>query len=164
MTRLPRVYAAHSKVTYWTEHEAHCLDALGVIFAGWEVFNPAGRYRTDAGWLRAWPRLLSTLDALVLFADETGCVGVGCMREVTDAIFAGVVLYCLDADRRLCELVALDLLPPLDRTRTACARPVAGDWGGSNERERRKLRKQAQHADADNASNGLLSAITDAVA
>lgn len=125
MTAAPRVYAAHSKVSYWTDHEAACLDALAGHFPGWEIVNPAGRYRTDTGWLRAWPRMLSTLDALALFGDETGCIGVGCMKETTDAIFAGIPLYVLDAGH-LHELAALDLVSAAERTRTACAWPVAG--------------------------------------
>jgi hypothetical protein len=123
----PRVYAAHPMTSYRTEHERTCLDALAALLPGAEIIDPAVRYRTNAGWLRAWPRLLSTLDALVLFADETGTVGAGCLREVVDAVAAGLVVGYLDDDRRLCELVALDMIPSAERTRTRAAWPVAGE-------------------------------------
>jgi len=123
----PRVYAAHPMTSYRTEHERACLDALAALLPGAEIIDPAVRYRTNAGWLRAWPRLLSTLDALVLFADETGTVGAGCLREVVDAVAAGLVVGHLDDDRRLCELVALDMIPSAERTRTRAAWPVGGE-------------------------------------
>jgi hypothetical protein len=122
----PRVYAAHPMTSYRTEHERTCLDALAALLPGAEIIDPAGRYRTNAGWLRAWTRLLSTLSGLVLFADEDGTVGAGCLREVADAVAAGLPVGYLDVDHHLCELFALDLLPSSGRSRTRAAWPVAG--------------------------------------
>jgi len=123
----PRVYACHPMTCYGTEHERVCLDALAGLLRGVEIIDPATRYRTNAGWLRAWPRLLSTLSGLVVFADETGTVGAGCLREVADAVAAGLPVAYLDDDHRLCELVALDMIPAAERTRTRAAWPVAGE-------------------------------------
>ncbi|MDA8310240.1 MAG: hypothetical protein M0Z46_06440 [Actinomycetota bacterium] len=126
--RGPRLYAAHALRCYGTAHERACLDAIEAAFAGWEVVNPAARYRSDAEWLADWPRLVSTLGALVVFADEEGTIGAGCLREVADAIVHGVPLFTLGAERRLCDLVGLDLVAAGERTPAACARPVAGAW------------------------------------
>jgi hypothetical protein len=123
----PRVYAAHPMTSYGTEHERACLDALAALLCGAEIIDPATRYRTNAGWLRAWPRLLRTLAGLVLFADEDGTVGTGCLREVVDAVAAGLPVAYLDPCLGLCELAGLDLLAPTMRTRAATAWPVAGE-------------------------------------
>lgn len=127
MTTRPRIYAAHPMTCYRTEHERAFLDTLAGLLLGAEIIDPATRYRTTAGWLRAWPRLVSTLSGLVVFADEHGTIGTGCMREVTDAIAAGVPVACLDRRFGLCELAGLDLLPDVMRTRSCAAWPVAGE-------------------------------------
>jgi hypothetical protein len=122
----PQVYAAHPMTSYGTEHERACLDTLAALLPGSEIIDPATRYWSNTGWLRAWPRLLSTLSGLVLFADETGTVGAGCLREVADAVAAGLPVAFLDDDHSLCELAALHMIPAAERTRTSCAWPVAG--------------------------------------
>lgn len=122
----PRVYAAHPMTSYGTEHERVCLDTLAALLPDVELVNPARRYRTSAGWLRAWPRLVRTLSGLVVFADEEGTIGAGCLREITDAVLCGLPVLMLDEDQRLCELLALDLLPPDLRDRSHAAWPVAG--------------------------------------
>ncbi len=125
--RRPRVYGAHPMVSYRSEHERTCLDTLAELFTHAEIVNPAERSWTNAGWRRAWPRLLATLSGLVLFADEDGTVGTGCLREVADAIAAGVPVAYLDPDFGLCELAGLDLVPAEMRTRASTAWPIAGE-------------------------------------
>ena len=61
-----------------------------------DLYDPAGRYSTDAGWLRAWPRVLPTLSGLVVFGTRDGVVGVGCLREIADARRAGLPVAVLD--------------------------------------------------------------------
>ena len=126
-TRRPRLYAAHPMTCYRSEHERACLDALAGHFPGAEIVNPATRGWTNDTWRRAWPRLVMTLSTLVIFPDEDGTVGTGCLREVADAIAAGVPVAVLDPCFGLCELGGFDLLPPDMRTRAATAWPVAGD-------------------------------------
>ena len=125
MTR-PRVYGAHPVVSYGSEHERVSLDTLAGLFGGVEIIDPAERYRTDAEWLRDWPRVLASLSGLVLFADEHGMVGAGCLREVTDAIAAWVPVGYLDPYFGLCELGGFDFLPAPMRTRASTAWPIAG--------------------------------------
>lgn len=122
----PRVYAAHPMTSYGTEHERVCLDTLAVLLPGVELVNPAFRYRTSAGWLRAWPRLVRTLSGLVVFADEEGTIGAGCLREITDAVLYGLPVLMLDGDR-LHELAGVDLLPAAERSRCRTARVVPGE-------------------------------------
>jgi hypothetical protein len=102
--RRPRIYAAHPQISYGTAHERQCLDRLAELLPSCEIVNPCGRYSTDAGWLRAWPRLLATLTGLVVFGAEDGTVGTGCWREIGDAIawrlpvvaLSGGTLYEID--------------------------------------------------------------------
>jgi hypothetical protein len=82
----PRVYAAHPIVSYGTARERDCLALLRGVLPEADLYDPAGRYSTDAGWLRAWPRVLPTLSGLVVFQGEDGTIGTGCLRELTDAI------------------------------------------------------------------------------
>lgn len=110
----------------WERPGADRLTVLAERFPGAEIVNPATRYRSSAGWLRAWPRLLPTLSALVVFADGDGCIGAGCLHEIADACRVGVPVALLD-DGVLQELVSLDLLPPGERGARQTALPVGGD-------------------------------------
>jgi hypothetical protein len=60
------------------------------------MYDPAERYRTDAGWLRAWPRVLPTLSGFIVFGTRDGVVGIGCLREIADACRAGLPVAMLD--------------------------------------------------------------------
>ena len=60
------------------------------------AFDPGSRYSTDAAWLRAWPRVLSTVSDVVVFGTRNGVVGVGCLKEVVDAQQAGIPVAMLD--------------------------------------------------------------------
>jgi len=124
--RASRVYAAHPVLSYGTAHEAACLDAIAGLLPEAVIINPAGRYRTSAGWLRAWPRLVRTLSAVVLFAAEDGTIGTGCLRELADAIRAEVPVAVLDDECQLRELVALELLPADSRSALRAAVVVTG--------------------------------------
>lgn len=96
--RRPRCYVAHQIVTYGTDHERVCLAALHRLLPDADLYNPAGRYSTDAGWRRAWPRVLASLSGLVVFADIDGTIGTGCMRELIDAITWGLPVAALAGD------------------------------------------------------------------
>jgi hypothetical protein len=74
-----------------------------------ELYDPAGRYRTDAGWLGAWPRVLPTISGLVVFGTRGGVVGVGCLREIADARGAGLPVAVLDHRRRARTYAGLTL-------------------------------------------------------
>lgn len=130
MTRRPTIYAAHPMTSYGTAHERVCLDTLAGLFTHAEIVDPAERYGSDEEWLRDWPGVLGSLAGVVVFAEEHGMVGAGCLREVADAIAAGVPVGYLDAYFGLCHLAGFDLLPPTVRTRASAAWPIAGEQVG----------------------------------
>lgn len=105
----PRVYATHPMTSYGTAHERQCLDRLAELLPSCEIVNPAERYSTNVGWLRAWPRLLPTLAGLVVFGAEDGTIGTGCWREIGDAITWRLPVAAL-AGGALCEIDAVQLL------------------------------------------------------
>lgn len=81
-----RVYLAHPISTYGTDHERRALDTLAKLVPGAEVINPAGRYTGNLEWRRAWPRIVRTLDAVVVLSTDDDTIGCGCLHEITDAI------------------------------------------------------------------------------
>jgi len=91
-----RAYIAHPMVTYGTARERDCLAALHRLLPDVYLYDPAPRYSTDTAWLRAWPRVVPTLSGLVLFGTRDGVVGVGCLKELSEAQRAGVPVAMLD--------------------------------------------------------------------
>jgi hypothetical protein len=91
-----RIYVAHPQISYGTARERDCLAALRGLLPDVDLYDPAGRYSTDAGWLRAWPRVLPTISGLVVFGTRDGVVGVGCLREIAEARGTGLPVAMLD--------------------------------------------------------------------
>lgn len=114
----PRVYVAHPQVSYGTVRERTCLAALRSLLPGWDLFNPSGRYTTDTGWLRAWPRVLDTLDGLVIFGTRKGVIGCGCLRELADAERDGLPIAALDRSCHPCRFGGFSLTGPQSIYRT----------------------------------------------
>lgn len=125
--RRPRIYVAHPMTAYGTPWEAKALAELGRMLPGVELVDPSVRYSSDAGWLRAWPRMLRSLAGLVVLADEAGTVGTGVLREIVDALAAGVALAAFDSERGLVELVGLELVEAGSRCRAVAAWLDYGD-------------------------------------
>jgi len=111
----PRVYAAHPLNCYRTEWAAECLRRLRRLLRGVELIDPEAKSWSTASWLFEWPRVLGGLSAVVLFPDEDGTIGTGCIREVTDAVFLGLPVWAFDGFR-LVELTGFELLPEGRRT------------------------------------------------
>ena len=127
MTALrPRLYVAHPIVTYGTARERHCLDALRSILPDVELYDPAGRYSTNAAWRRAWPRVLKTLSGLVVFTSHDGTIGAGCMRELIDALVRNLPIAGLE-EGMLHEIDAVRFLAPRRLTACRTGRLVLGD-------------------------------------
>jgi hypothetical protein len=125
MTRL-RVYVAHPVVTYGTASERERLETLQRLLPKIEIYDPAGRYYSNAGWRRAWPRVLSTLSGLVVFGSPDGTIGAGCMRELLDAVVWRIPIAGLE-EGMLREIEMFRFLE--SRRLTACriGRLVLGD-------------------------------------
>ena len=96
-----KLYAAHPLTSYGTPYEARQLEALREHFPGADVLDPAAMFSSNEDWLAKWPEVLATLDALVLFADQAGHVGAGVLRELSDAIGAGLPVLVLGQDGQL---------------------------------------------------------------
>ncbi len=125
MTR-PRIYCAHPMTAYGTICERRSLAAIRRLLPGVHLVDPNGMFTSTGDWLERWPDVLGTLDALILFADERGAIGAGCVQEVTGAHRAGVPVALFDhGTRRLHRLAAL-AFPDLPTLRVA-GRPVAGE-------------------------------------
>jgi hypothetical protein len=125
MTR-PRVYAAHPIVTYGSARERDCIASLHSLLPEADVYNPAGRYSTPAGWRRAWPRVLASLSGLVVFGTRDGVVGMGCLREIADAHRVGLPIAMLDRRCHARTYAGL-VLPPRAATARRAAVLVPGE-------------------------------------
>lgn len=140
------LYAAHPMTCYGSAHEQACLDAIARAFRGAEVLDPATCFAARTDWLAGWPALLDALSGVVLFADECGYVGAGCLREVADAIGASVPVLFLDRRLRIRELTALALAPVRTRTPARSARPVGGPVLVAPARHLTRPREEGLHA------------------
>ena len=125
MSTRPRVYAAHPMTCYGTLHERRCVAAIRRQLPGVQVLNPAGLFASSDDWRDRWPEVRDDLDGLVIFADERGAVGSGCLVEIVDAHRLIVPVGLLvPGDGCLHRLAGLNF-PMLPTPRDA-ARPVAG--------------------------------------
>ena len=96
-----RLYAAHPLTSYGTAYEARQLTCLREHFPGADVLDPAAMFSSNGDWLAKWPEVLGTLDALAVFADHGGHIGAGVLRELSDAIGAGLPVLALGQDGQL---------------------------------------------------------------
>ena len=113
MNPRPSVYVAHPMTSYGTPHAGACLDALAVLLPGTRLIDPAAVFASDAEWQRSWPGLVRTLGGFVVFGDESGTIGAGCVRELADAVGMGVQVGGFDIGRGLRHIRGLNLF---DRT------------------------------------------------
>jgi hypothetical protein len=123
--------------SYGTDHARSALADLATILSACELVDPEVRaWETDEAWLCEWPTIVRTLAGLVVFAHRDGTVGVGCVREVTDAIAAHLPVAAYGIGAGLVDLAGLDFLPAGERTarRVATVRlghPVRWPWAAS---------------------------------
>ena len=124
----PRIYVCHPMTSYGTVHGATSVAGIAEALPGAELVNPErAQWATDADWLRAWPLILDSLSGLVVFADHAGTVGTGCLRELVDAVMAGLALAAWEPAVGLVELVGFELVEPDARSPR---RAAFLDYGG----------------------------------
>jgi hypothetical protein len=85
------------------------------------IIDPATRFTSNLDWRREWPRIVSTLKALVVFGYEDGHIGLGCLQEIVDAVLHGVPIFTIAEEAEglgVVRLAGLDL-PPDARPRLA---------------------------------------------
>ena len=102
--------------TYGTPREAKALARIAALATGAEIIDPATRYRDTSHWQLDWPRLIPQLAALIVFGDEGGAIGTGCMHELTDAWYHGIPVAMLDGRGACRHIAAIRLLSPGVRT------------------------------------------------
>ena len=119
MTRPPTIYAAHPMTAYGTDHETRVLRRIAAAFDGWDVLNPAVMFDDNASWHDTWPQVLSGIDVCAIFADKTGCIGVGCLKEIADAIAARIPVVAVGptGGLRIFAGVEIDCGPVVSRAR-----------------------------------------------
>lgn len=109
--RRPRVYAAHPKSCYGTEHAAQHLARLAELLSQAEIIDPETmRWRTEEQWRRSWPKILAGLSSFVVFAGVDGTIGAGCIRELTDAVVRHIPIAGFN-DGNLRTIEGIELLP-----------------------------------------------------
>lgn len=119
-------YFAHPMTSYNSARITRALDRVRSALSGWVVIDPeAAAWRDNAEWLAEWPRIVQSIDALVLVPDDEGCVGAGCLSEVANAIALGVPVAAWNDRCGLCELSGVTFRYPLTPQRSAVV--VIGD-------------------------------------
>jgi hypothetical protein len=116
--RRPLVYAAHPLTTYGTALEAVAIRRIQDLIPVAELINPAIRYVDAEHWQDDWPRLLPTLAGLVVFGDEDGSIGAGCLKELADAWRWDLPVAMLNGNGQAHHLSALTIRP--DGVRDPC--------------------------------------------
>ncbi len=117
MTGPLTLYAAHPMTAYGTAGEARALRRLAALFPAFDVADPSTMFSDGASWHDLWPGVLDQVDLLAIFADREGCVGVGCLKEIADAIAAYLPVVALGPRGGLRAFggVAIDCGPVVDR-------------------------------------------------
>jgi len=89
------VYVAGSVTSYGTPKRQRAIEQIRehAEAQGFAVFLPEYRWATSGGWLREWPKIVRLLGGLVIVPDDSGAIGAGLMREVSDAIAFDVPVY-----------------------------------------------------------------------
>lgn len=130
-----RVYAAHPKACYGSEYAARCLAGLAAALPdGAHLIDPETcQWADDEEWLAAWPALLARLAGLVVFAEEDGSIGIGCVRELSDATAMSVPVAGYSLQDGLCEIASIELGATSSRSaanvgRLVLAGPVSQEW------------------------------------
>ncbi|MGH9028556.1 MAG: hypothetical protein ACRDV4_02940 [Acidimicrobiales bacterium] len=122
----PRVYAAHPISCYGTAHAQNSREQLIGLLPSTEIVDPeALGWVTEEAWLDGWSALVPSLAGFVVFAAPDKTIGMGCVSELIDALFAGMPLAGLDGSG-LRHLDGLRFLPEHRRTTRATARLLLG--------------------------------------
>ena len=114
-----RVYVASSLHTFDTPRYSTELARITEHFPNADLLPARGQFTSNADWKRGWSDILTTIDALVFFADDDGYVGYGVWAELTDADARGIPIWYLAPYGRLYEFGDSDAVE-------VCLRPW--DW------------------------------------
>jgi hypothetical protein len=85
-----RIYVASPISTYTTARYDAMLTRVRRHFPASDILPARDLFTSNADWRRTWPVILPTLDAVVFFDDDDGCIGAGTEQEIADAQSAGI--------------------------------------------------------------------------
>lgn len=113
------VYVASPLSTYETNRYDDLLGRLQQVMPKADLLPARACFSSKADWRRRWPSVLPTLDAVVFFDDEDGCIGAGTEKEIADAYRSGIPVLFLNT-------IPFDTLIPCDASGTVEFLPVFG--------------------------------------
>ncbi len=93
-----RFYVASPVGTYRTERYDRMLARIAARFPDGELVPARGLFASNDDWRRRWPVILGTVDALCVFTDEAGWIGLGVWTEVRDATIRNLPVVVLGDD------------------------------------------------------------------
>lgn len=89
------VYLAAPLTTYRTKRYDRALTHVRKRFPRATILDARSAWTSTADWRARWPTVLPTLAAAVVIADGEGWIGAGVVKEVDDALAAGVPVWYL---------------------------------------------------------------------
>lgn len=92
-----RVYVASPLSTYRTPRYNENMARIETLVPKADLLPARELYHSNAEWREKWPDIRSTLQALVFFDDEEGCIGAGTEQELADAYRFGIPVFFLPA-------------------------------------------------------------------
>lgn len=90
-----RIYVASPISTYNTARYDVMVSRVRRHFPGSDILPARDLFRSNDDWRRKWPVILPTLDAVVFFDDDDGCIGAGTEQEIADASSSGIPVFFL---------------------------------------------------------------------
>lgn len=90
-----RIYVASPISTYTTARYDAMLSRVRSYFPESDILPARDLFESNTDWRRKWPVIVTTLDAVVFFDDDDGCIGAGTEQEITDASSARIPVFFL---------------------------------------------------------------------
>jgi hypothetical protein len=119
-----RLYVASPVYTYGTDRYRTMVRHARRHFPRFSLVEPRHEFTSTSDWLRRWPDVLDTLDAIVAFGCIDNTIGQGVHAEVADAVANGVPVWWLTEDGGLVRMadVRIRRYPSLSRSMSHFAR------------------------------------------
>lgn len=118
-TTTGRVYIACPLSTMDTPRYNAMLARVRELVPDADFLPARDLFASNAEWRARWSTLLATLDAVIFFDDDDGCIGAGTEQEITDAWLAGIPVFFLPSP-------PFDALIPCDASGSVEFWPVFG--------------------------------------
>ena len=90
-----RIYLASPISTYETSRYGAMVSRVRGHFPKSTILLARDLFTSNADWRARWARILRTVDTVVFFDDEEGCIGAGTEQEISDAHRVGIPVFFL---------------------------------------------------------------------